>query len=123
IPYGDVQSYGEVAVAIGEPNAARAVANACAQNPAAVVIPCHRVIRQSGDLGGYRWNLARKRALLDHERRARRGERLRAESRRRRHSVPPGHPPIGRLGGLPLESRAQARATRSRTSREAHGHA
>lgn len=70
IPYGDVQSYGEVAAAIGEPNAARAVANACAQNPAAVVIPCHRVIRQSGDLGGYRWNLARKRALLDHERRA-----------------------------------------------------
>jgi AraC family transcriptional regulator of adaptative response/methylated-DNA-[protein]-cysteine methyltransferase len=70
IPYGDVQSYGEVAAAIGEPSAARAVANACAQNPAAVVIPCHRVIRQSGDLGGYRWNLARKRALLDHERRA-----------------------------------------------------
>jgi AraC family transcriptional regulator of adaptative response/methylated-DNA-[protein]-cysteine methyltransferase len=70
IPYGDVQSYGEVAAAIGEPTAARAVANACAQNPAAVVIPCHRVIRQSGDLGGYRWNLARKRALLDHERRA-----------------------------------------------------
>jgi AraC family transcriptional regulator of adaptative response/methylated-DNA-[protein]-cysteine methyltransferase len=70
IAYGDVQSYGEVAAAIGDPNAARAVANACAQNPAAVVIPCHRVIRQSGDLGGYRWNLARKRALLDHERRA-----------------------------------------------------
>jgi AraC family transcriptional regulator of adaptative response/methylated-DNA-[protein]-cysteine methyltransferase len=70
IHFGDVQSYGEVAAAIGEPNAARAVANACAQNPAAVVIPCHRVIRQSGDLGGYRWNLARKRALLDHERRA-----------------------------------------------------
>lgn len=70
IPYGDVQSYGEVAAAIGEPTAARAVANACAHNPAAVVIPCHRVIRQSGDLGGYRWNLARKRALLDHERRA-----------------------------------------------------
>jgi AraC family transcriptional regulator, regulatory protein of adaptative response / methylated-DNA-[protein]-cysteine methyltransferase len=70
IPYGDVQSYGEVATAIGEPNAARAVANACARNPAAVVIPCHRVIRQSGDLGGYRWSLARKRALLDHERRA-----------------------------------------------------
>lgn len=72
IPYGDVQSYGEVADAIGSPNAARAVANACAHNPAAIVIPCHRVIRESGDLGGYRWNLARKRALLDHERRSRR---------------------------------------------------
>ena len=76
IPYGDAQSYGEVA---------------------------------SGD----------RRA----ERGARGGERLRAEPRRRRHSVPPGHPPVGRLGGLPLESRAQARATRSRTSREAHRHA
>jgi AraC family transcriptional regulator, regulatory protein of adaptative response / methylated-DNA-[protein]-cysteine methyltransferase len=72
IPYGHVQSYGEVAGAIGSPNAARAVANACAHNPAAFVIPCHRVIRESGDLGGYRWNLARKRALLDHERRSRR---------------------------------------------------
>jgi AraC family transcriptional regulator, regulatory protein of adaptative response / methylated-DNA-[protein]-cysteine methyltransferase len=68
IPYGDVQSYGEVAAAIGDPNAARAVANACARNPVAVVVPCHRVIRQSGDLGGYRWGLERKRALLDHER-------------------------------------------------------
>lgn len=69
IPYGDVQSYSEVANAIGAPRAVRAVANACAHNPAAVVIPCHRVIRQSGDLGGYRWNLSRKRALLDYERR------------------------------------------------------
>lgn len=68
IPYGDVQSYSEVAEAIGAPHAARAVAQACAHNPAAIVIPCHRVIRQSGDLGGYRWNLSRKRALLDHER-------------------------------------------------------
>ncbi|HZV76967.1 MAG TPA: methylated-DNA--[protein]-cysteine S-methyltransferase [Candidatus Babeliales bacterium] len=68
IPYGDVQSYGEVAAGIGEPRAARAVASACAANPAAIVIPCHRVIRQTGDLGGYRWGMERKRALLDHER-------------------------------------------------------
>jgi AraC family transcriptional regulator, regulatory protein of adaptative response / methylated-DNA-[protein]-cysteine methyltransferase len=68
IPYGDVQSYGEVAAAVGEPKAARAVANACGRNPLAVVIPCHRVIRESGDLGGYRWGLERKRALLDLER-------------------------------------------------------
>jgi AraC family transcriptional regulator, regulatory protein of adaptative response / methylated-DNA-[protein]-cysteine methyltransferase len=70
IPFGDVQSYGEVAAGIGEPTAARAVAYACARNPAAIVIPCHRVIRQTGDLGGYRWGLERKRALLDHERAA-----------------------------------------------------
>lgn len=68
IPYGDVRSYGEVASALCEPNSARAVAGACARNPVAVVIPCHRVIRESGDLGGYRWGLDRKRALLDEER-------------------------------------------------------
>ncbi len=73
IPYGKVQSYGEVATAIGNPKAARAVARACASNPAAIVIPCHRVIRESGELGGYRWGLARKRALLDRERSAARG--------------------------------------------------
>lgn len=68
IPYGSVQSYGEVAAAIGRPSAARAVARACASNRVAVVIPCHRVIRGTGDLGGYRWGLERKRALLDQER-------------------------------------------------------
>jgi AraC family transcriptional regulator of adaptative response/methylated-DNA-[protein]-cysteine methyltransferase len=71
IPYGEVQSYTEVAKGIGQPTAARAVAQACASNPVAVVIPCHRVIRGSGELGGYRWGLARKRALIDAERRAR----------------------------------------------------
>jgi AraC family transcriptional regulator, regulatory protein of adaptative response / methylated-DNA-[protein]-cysteine methyltransferase len=70
IPSGDVASYGEVATAIGAPNGARAVAQACAQNPAAVLIPCHRVIRGSGELGGYRWGLARKRSLIDRERAA-----------------------------------------------------
>jgi AraC family transcriptional regulator of adaptative response/methylated-DNA-[protein]-cysteine methyltransferase len=70
IPSGDVQSYGEVAAAIGAPTAARAVAQACARNPAAVLIPCHRVIRGSGELGGYRWGLARKRSLIDRERAA-----------------------------------------------------
>ena len=82
ITYGNVESYGEVAAAIGEPKAARAVANACAHNPVAVVIPCHRVIRESGDLGGYRWGIERKRALLDRERatrsRARQGSGKRA---------------------------------------------
>lgn len=68
IPYGHVQSYKEVAVAIGEPQAARAVARACAVNRVALVIPCHRVIRGTGELGGYRWGLARKRVLIDNER-------------------------------------------------------
>jgi AraC family transcriptional regulator of adaptative response/methylated-DNA-[protein]-cysteine methyltransferase len=70
IAVGAVQSYAEVAAGIGQPTAARAVARACATNRVAVVIPCHRVIRGTGALGGYRWGLERKRALLDAERRA-----------------------------------------------------
>jgi AraC family transcriptional regulator of adaptative response/methylated-DNA-[protein]-cysteine methyltransferase len=68
IPYGEVRSYGEVAAGIGEPGAARAVARACATNAVAVLIPCHRVIRATGELGGYRWGLDRKRTLIDLER-------------------------------------------------------
>ncbi len=68
IPYGEVQSYGEVAERVGRPSGARAVANACATNPIAIAIPCHRVIRSDGELGGYRSGLARKRALIDAER-------------------------------------------------------
>ena len=71
IPYGEVRSYGDVAAGIGRPNAARAVARACAQNELAVVVPCHRVIRGDGGLAGYRWGLPRKRALLERERGAR----------------------------------------------------
>jgi AraC family transcriptional regulator of adaptative response/methylated-DNA-[protein]-cysteine methyltransferase len=68
IPYGEVQSYGEVAAGIGQPAATRAVARACASNTVALAIPCHRVIRGTGELGGYRWGLPRKRALIDRER-------------------------------------------------------
>lgn len=68
IPYGQVQSYGEVAAGIGQPSAVRAVARACASNRVALVIPCHRVIRGTGEPGGYRWGLERKQALLDRER-------------------------------------------------------
>jgi AraC family transcriptional regulator of adaptative response/methylated-DNA-[protein]-cysteine methyltransferase len=68
IPYGETRSYGEVARRIGRPAATRAVARACATNPAALVIPCHRVVREDGDLGGYRWGLDRKKALLERER-------------------------------------------------------
>jgi len=68
IPYGDTRSYGEVAKAIGQPTAVRAVARACATNPVALVIPCHRVIREDQSLGGYRWGLERKKQLLAQER-------------------------------------------------------
>lgn len=66
---GDVASYGEVASHIDNPKAVRAVGTACGKNPIAVLIPCHRVLRGDGSLGGYRWGLARKRTLLDIERR------------------------------------------------------
>jgi AraC family transcriptional regulator of adaptative response/methylated-DNA-[protein]-cysteine methyltransferase len=68
IPYGSTRSYAQVARAIGHPTATRAVARACATNPAALVIPCHRVVRSDGGLGGYRWGIERKRALLERER-------------------------------------------------------
>jgi len=64
IPFGDTRSYGDVARAIGRPTAVRAVARACATNPVAVVIPCHRVVREDGDVGGYRWGAERKKTLL-----------------------------------------------------------
>ncbi len=67
IPYGSTRSYGEVAQAIGQPSATRAVGHACATNPVALVIPCHRVVREDGGLGGYRWGIERKRALLAQE--------------------------------------------------------
>ena len=65
---GEVISYGELAARIEQPGAARAVASACAANRVAVLVPCHRVLRGDGNLGGYRWGLERKRALLDAER-------------------------------------------------------
>ena len=67
IPFGKTRSYGQVAKAIGHPTASRAVARACATNPVAVAIPCHRVVRENGDLGGYRWGVERKKALLEME--------------------------------------------------------
>jgi AraC family transcriptional regulator of adaptative response/methylated-DNA-[protein]-cysteine methyltransferase len=68
IPAGRTASYAEVADAIGEPAAVRAVARACGANPIAVAIPCHRVVRSDGGLSGYRWGVERKRDLLDRER-------------------------------------------------------
>ena len=67
IPAGQTRTYGELARSIGHPQAMRAVASACAANPVAVLVPCHRVLRSDGGLGGYRWGLERKQRLLQLE--------------------------------------------------------
>ncbi|MBR0663914.1 methylated-DNA--[protein]-cysteine S-methyltransferase [Roseomonas hellenica] len=67
IPAGETAGYAEIARRIGAPKAVRAVAQACGANPIAVAIPCHRVVRSDGALSGYRWGVARKRALLEKE--------------------------------------------------------
>ena len=68
IPYGETRTYRQIAADLGSPGGARAVGRACATNPVAVVVPCHRVLRHDGHLGGYRWGVERKQALLDQER-------------------------------------------------------
>jgi AraC family transcriptional regulator of adaptative response/methylated-DNA-[protein]-cysteine methyltransferase len=67
IPAGETRSYGQIAAAVGAPGAARAVGSACAANPVAIVVPCHRVVGSDGSLHGYAYGLARKRQLLDAE--------------------------------------------------------
>jgi AraC family transcriptional regulator, regulatory protein of adaptative response / methylated-DNA-[protein]-cysteine methyltransferase len=67
IPPGKTATYKEIARAIGQPKAVRAVAQACGANPLAIAIPCHRVVRSDGDLSGYRWGVERKRKLIDRE--------------------------------------------------------
>jgi AraC family transcriptional regulator, regulatory protein of adaptative response / methylated-DNA-[protein]-cysteine methyltransferase len=67
IPFGQTRSYRQVAEMLGQPTAARAVARACATNPVALVIPCHRVVGEGGDMRGYRWGIGRKQALLERE--------------------------------------------------------
>jgi AraC family transcriptional regulator of adaptative response/methylated-DNA-[protein]-cysteine methyltransferase len=69
IPFGATRSYGQVAKGIGQPSASRAVARACATNPVAVAIPCHRVVREDGSASGYRWGVERKKTLLEMEQR------------------------------------------------------
>ncbi len=69
IPYGTTRTYTQIARSIGKPSAIRAVARACATNPVSVLVPCHRVVRQDGDLAGYRWGLERKKSLQKRERR------------------------------------------------------
>jgi AraC family transcriptional regulator of adaptative response/methylated-DNA-[protein]-cysteine methyltransferase len=70
IPPGATASYQDIANRLGKPDAVRAVAGACGANPLALAIPCHRVIRQDGDISGYRWGVQRKQALLQREARA-----------------------------------------------------
>lgn len=67
VPWGKTCSYAELAASLGHPRAVRAVGTACGANPLAVVIPCHRVLRSDGGIGGYRWGIARKQALLEYE--------------------------------------------------------
>ncbi|KAG1082292.1 hypothetical protein G6F40_015180 [Rhizopus arrhizus] len=67
IPRGQTASYADIAARIGAPRSSRAVARACASNPLAVAVPCHRVVRRDGDLSGYAWGVARKRELLRRE--------------------------------------------------------
>ena len=71
IPYGETRTYAEIANAVGRPAAARAVARACATNPVAIAVPCHRVVPAAGGGGGYRWGAERKRSLLERERQER----------------------------------------------------
>ena len=67
VPIGSTVSYAELAAAAGHPNAVRAIGTACGANPVAVIVPCHRVLRSDGSLGGYHWGTARKAALLRRE--------------------------------------------------------
>ena len=69
IPAGSTETYGAIAQRIGAPQSAKEVGEACAANPLAVAVPCHRVVRKDGALAGYRWGLRRKRALLELEKR------------------------------------------------------
>lgn len=71
IPAGETRSYAQIAKKVGSPGAVRAVGSACGKNPVAVVVPCHRVVREDGELGGYRWGLERKKALLEREKKQR----------------------------------------------------
>lgn len=67
IPWGETRTYREIANNLGKPKATRAIGNACGANPVAVIIPCHRVVRSDGSLGGYCWGIERKQKLLDKE--------------------------------------------------------
>jgi O-6-methylguanine DNA methyltransferase len=100
IPLGETRSYGQIAAAVGEAGAARAVARACASNRVALVVPCHRVVPAGGGTGGYRWGGERKAALLAAEASARAG----AAPRRQ-----PRGPALGRPSPGGAQRRSSAR--------------
>jgi AraC family transcriptional regulator, regulatory protein of adaptative response / methylated-DNA-[protein]-cysteine methyltransferase len=74
VPHGTTCSYSELAQRVGKPRAVRAVANACGRNPVGLLVPCHRIVRNDGSLGGYYGGVEKKKRLLDHERATMRGE-------------------------------------------------
>jgi AraC family transcriptional regulator of adaptative response/methylated-DNA-[protein]-cysteine methyltransferase len=73
IPAGTTMSYGELAAELGKPGAARAIGRACGSNRLALIVPCHRIVREDGSLGGWRWGVERKRVVLEHEGRRKAG--------------------------------------------------
>ena len=73
IPAGTTMSYGELAAELGKPGAARAIGQACGSNRLALIVPCHRIVREDGSLGGWRWGVERKRVVLEHEERRKAG--------------------------------------------------
>ena len=79
VPYGETRSYADIARDIGQPAAVRAVAQACGANPTALIVPCHRIVRSDGSLGGYHWGIERKRRLLDQEAKNAQRDRARQE--------------------------------------------
>src|SRR5206468_332838 len=103
IPYGETRTYSAVAASIGRPRASRAVARACATNPVALAIPCHRVVPAAGGQGGYRWGAVRKKALLTQEGRV-----------RARRSGRSGYVGVGRVGRVRQEEGRQERSGRMR---------
>jgi AraC family transcriptional regulator of adaptative response/methylated-DNA-[protein]-cysteine methyltransferase len=94
VPYGCTRAYADLAADIGQPRAARAVAQACGANPVAIAVPCHRIIGRRGELGGYRYGAERKRRLLAQESVAKLAS-LRGHSDRIRGSGLPGAPGAG----------------------------
>lgn len=103
IPSGETRSYQAIARSLGMPNATRAVANACAANRLALIIPCHRVIRSDGSLSGYRWGSARKQALLEREARIRENDQKTCVGGKER--TPVGHSGMGCLWGSDGQTR------------------
>ena len=86
IPQGTTKSYGELAAELGSPKAARAIGRACGSNRLALIVPCHRIVREDGTLGGWRWGVERKRELLAREQAALAPSDVIADTRRRRQA-------------------------------------